>query len=63
MQPATLPSDTTDDAVPTGLGSEYMDARSYLAQPERPRPVVESGPGFHGSNESDFGLTRIGPDE
>lgn len=36
------------------MGSEYMDARSYLKQPVRAPRVKDSDPTFHGSNESEF---------
>ncbi len=54
---------SANPATPTGrdpsttarLGSEYMDAQSYLTQPTRAPKVQESDPTFHGSNDSDFG--------
>ncbi len=57
MNPAKKPTVAVAIAVepsPSGMGSEYMDAKTYLKQPTRVKP---SDPSFHGSNESDFGST------
>ena len=50
-----------DDQIPdapTGpkMGSEYMDARTYLTQATRAPRVKESDETFHGSNDSDYGI-------
>jgi hypothetical protein len=47
---------TEDPAAVANLGSEYMDARSYLTQPVRAQLVKESDETFHGSNDSDYGI-------
>ncbi len=54
---AAIPSKKTrasrDDESTPFLGSEYMDARSYLRQPAR---VKASDPGSPGSNDSEIGV-------
>ena len=45
---------------PPHMGSEYLDAQTYLAQQPRVRPLGASGKKAtnepqHGSNDSDFG--------
>jgi hypothetical protein len=57
MKPAIAPATPApEDAASTPyMGSEYMDARSYLTHPTRPPRVRTSDKTFHGSNESDFG--------
>jgi hypothetical protein len=41
------------------LGSEYMDAQSYLKQPPRAPRVKTSDETYHGSNDSDFGTDGL----
>jgi hypothetical protein len=56
MKPAIATASPAPEVTPSTpyMGSEYMDARSYLTHPTRPR-VRTSDKTFHGSNESDFG--------
>jgi hypothetical protein len=60
MKPSEAATPPSEDgpAVPN-MGSEYMDARSYLTQPTRAQLVKESDETFHGSNDSDYGITVV----
>jgi hypothetical protein len=49
-----------DRETASHLGSEYMDARTYLTQPPRAPRVKTSDETFHGSNDSDFGTQALG---
>lgn len=55
MRTKPLENEPADDARPARhMGSEYMDARSYLDQRARQRRVAPSDETWHGSNESHF---------
>ncbi len=45
-----------DPPASANMGSEYMDAQTYLTQPTRAQLVKESDETFHGSNDSDYGI-------
>jgi hypothetical protein len=58
MKSATTPiaPDAESTPVPSHMGSEYMNARNWIAQTPR---VKDSDETFHGSNDSDFGTEKL----
>ena len=61
MKSSKVPAPEETDVPRRGpsMGSEYMDARTYLTQPTRPPRVKASDETFHGSNDSDYGIAVV----
>jgi hypothetical protein len=58
MKTATAPKPVVEEA-PASMGSEYMDARSFVTQWTKAPRVKVSDQTFHGSNASDFGVEPV----
>ena len=55
MKTATAKPLPVDEKLRVHMGSEYMDAHTFLTQTTRAQRVKVSDETFHGSNASDFG--------